>query len=152
MSEVNFDKNREREPYTFANINLLGVCNAKCFFCLGRDISQLLQKHNQTNIHYANWQNFGRFMDKCREEGIKNIYLTGQNVDSLQYSYFTELSKFLQGQGFTFGIRTNGLLAKQMNEEVLAINGTVGYSIHTLNPVRLVRSWGGLNYLTTIGC
>ena len=31
-------KNRNRQVPTFANINLLGKCNADCYFCLGKDI------------------------------------------------------------------------------------------------------------------
>lgn len=37
-------KNRKRDKYTFANINLLGKCNADCYFCLGKDIPELLNK------------------------------------------------------------------------------------------------------------
>jgi hypothetical protein len=33
-------KNRERNNPSFANINLLGLCNAKCFFCLGGDLGE----------------------------------------------------------------------------------------------------------------
>lgn len=139
---VSFEKNRDREKYSFANINLLGVCNAKCFFCLGRDIPHLLSKHNQTNIHFLNWQNFSRFIKWCADEGIKNIYLTGQNVDALQYHFFKELAHTVMDMGFNFGIRTNGLLAQGMIEELKQINGTIGYSIHTLNPTHAQKIMG----------
>ena len=42
-----FTKNREREAPSFANINLLGKCNIRCYFCLGRDIEAELAGQNQ---------------------------------------------------------------------------------------------------------
>ena len=36
-------KNRNRKEYSFANINLLGNCNANCYFCLGKDIQEELK-------------------------------------------------------------------------------------------------------------
>ena len=49
---IDFSKNREREKnYEFANINLLGKCNVDCYFCLGKDIDDLLSLHNQTGVH-----------------------------------------------------------------------------------------------------
>lgn len=47
------NKNRNREKYTFANINLLGTCNANCYFCLGKDISEELSGKNQLNVHFS---------------------------------------------------------------------------------------------------
>ena len=38
------NKNRNRGKFTFANINLLGKCNADCYFCLGKDIADELRK------------------------------------------------------------------------------------------------------------
>jgi len=32
LAVPNTTKNRNRDPYSFANINLLGRCNVDCFF------------------------------------------------------------------------------------------------------------------------
>lgn len=49
---VNNTKNRERDDFSFANINLLGKCNVDCFFCLGKDIENELSCHNQLKDFY----------------------------------------------------------------------------------------------------
>jgi MoaA/NifB/PqqE/SkfB family radical SAM enzyme len=126
-------KNRERKGYSFANINLLGKCNADCFFCLGKDIPELLSKHNQANTHFSEWKNFDKFLDKCRENGISKLYVTGQNMDSLQYKYLDELVEYLQPE-FTIGIRTNGYLAKQNLDTIHKLNDESGFSINSLTP------------------
>lgn len=130
-------KNRNREAYSFANINLLGKCNAKCFFCLGEDIPELLTLHNQVNIHFSQWNNFTAFLDKCRFEGIQNIYITGQNTDSLLYRHLEELIDHLQALGFKVGIRTNGYLFEKNPDLIRVANkckASVGMSIHSLDP------------------
>ena len=55
MEEIKINKNRKREGFTFANINLLGKCNANCYFCLGKDISKELDGKNQLNVHFFFW-------------------------------------------------------------------------------------------------
>lgn len=130
-------KNRNREDYSFANINLLGKCNAKCFFCLGEDIPELLSIHNQIGTHFTEWKNFGKFIDKCKAENIRNLYITGQNTDSLLYKYLGELIDFLQDVfDFNVGIRTNGYLFEKKPELIDVVNkckANVGVSIHSMN-------------------
>lgn len=123
-------KNRSREDYSFANINLLGRCNAKCFFCLGEDIPELLRKHNQNRVHFSEWKNFERFLNTVP---TNRIYITGQNTDSLVYRYTDELIDHLHSRGFQVGIRTNGYLAEKQMETVNKCDLSVGYSIHSLN-------------------
>lgn len=147
MALVNTAKNRSRDRYSFANINLLGKCNVDCFFCLGKDIEDILCKQNQMKVHFSKWLNFQEFLDRCRAENILNIYLTGQNTDPLMYPWLQDLVHFIQGQGFCCGVRTNGFLVlKEENIKALqSMQEEVGYSIHTLNPVTqkmiLGRSW-----------
>ena len=43
-------KNRNRNAYTFANINLLGHCNANCYFCLGKDIAEIKRDTTKKQI------------------------------------------------------------------------------------------------------
>lgn len=128
------NKNRNRNKYTFANINLLGKCNANCYFCLGKDIPQLLNKHNQLHTHFKYWKNFDKFLEKCNENNIQKLYITGQNTDSLCYDYFKELVIYLKEKGFKVGIRTNGYNIENKLDGILELNDEIGLSIHTLNP------------------
>jgi MoaA/NifB/PqqE/SkfB family radical SAM enzyme len=127
-------KNRDRENYTFANINLLGKCNADCYFCLGKDISQDLAGKDQLKLHFMKWKNFMPFLHLCKKHGIRNLYLTGQTADGLQYKYLGELVDFLQGSWFRVGVRTNGYLAKRNIATIRKMDGEIGYSLHSLNP------------------
>lgn len=136
------EKQRNREKYTFANINLLGKCNANCYFCLGKDIDELLSLQNQTQIHFGEWKNFKRFLDVCKKNDIKKLYITGQNTDALIYKYFEELVEYLKNEGFLVGIRTNGYLAEQKLNLINKCNDEIGYSIHSLNPEKNYKIMG----------
>ncbi len=127
-------KNRNRSKYTFANINLLGNCNADCFFCLGKDISKELRNKNHLFIHYSQLKNFNIFLEQCKKYNIKKLYLTGQTADGLQYKYLNELINYLKSNNFIIGVRTNGYLALQKIDSILQMNGEIGYSIHSLKP------------------
>jgi MoaA/NifB/PqqE/SkfB family radical SAM enzyme len=130
---VTINKRRERAEYSFANINLLGKCNAKCYFCLGEDIPELLRKHNNIKQHFLDWPNFDRFITRCDQLNINKIYLTGQNTDSLLYKYRYELLTYLKNYGFTVGLRTNGYLAHKNINLLNMCENSVGLSIHSLN-------------------
>ncbi len=127
-------KEKEREKYTFANINLLGRCNVNCYFCLGKDIEELLSLQNQLTLHFTKWKNFKKFLKTCEKHNIEKLYLTGQNTDALLYKYFDELVEYLKKKGFQIGIRTNGYLAKEKMESINKCNSGIGYSIHSLEP------------------
>jgi molybdenum cofactor biosynthesis enzyme MoaA len=126
-------KNRNRDKYTFANINLLGNCNADCYFCLGKDIASELAGKNQLKTHFSEWENFPEFLDMCREEDVKKLYLTGQTADGLQYKHLDALIDELQNDGFLVGVRTNGYLAECKMDSIKKMKGGIGYSIHTLD-------------------
>lgn len=128
------NKNRNREKYTFANINSLGTCNANCYFCLGKDISEELSGKNQLNIHFSKWNNFEKFLSQCEAEGVKKLYLTGQTADGLQYNYLEEIIDYLQNRGFLVGVRTNGYLAEKKIDAINKMKDEIAYSIHTLKP------------------
>ena len=127
-------KNRERGEYTFANINLLGICNANCYFCLGKDIQNELEGKNQLALYFHAWKNFKRFLATCQDKGISKLYLTGQTADGLQYFFLPQLIDHLQDSGFSVGVRTNGYLAKRKMDEIQMMKGEIGYSIHSLVP------------------
>jgi len=129
-------KNRQRDDYSFANINMLGKCNANCYFCLGKDIEEQLSRHNQMSTFFGNWKNFHKFLDICLEREIRNVYLTGQNTDPSLYPCLQELIDWIQKLGFNCGIRTNGLKVDENLLEVFkTCKASVGYSIHTLSPI-----------------
>lgn len=127
-------KNRNRSEYTFANINLLGNCNADCYFCLGKDISQQLKGKNQLKTHFSEWVNFEHFLQQCRKENVSKLYLTGQTADGLQYEYLNDIIDYLQNNGFTVGVRTNGYLAESKMDAIQKMKDEIGYSIHSLIP------------------
>jgi molybdenum cofactor biosynthesis enzyme MoaA len=130
---IELTKNRDRDAYTFANINLLGKCNVDCFFCLGKDIEKELSCHNQTSVHFSQWRNFDKFLSLCEQNNIKKLYITGQNTDSLMYRYLMLLIPFLHERGFGVGLRTNGFLAARHMSVINSTDLSVGYSIHSLN-------------------
>lgn len=134
MENVKINKNRKRENFTFANINLLGKCNANCYFCLGKDISKELEGKNQLNVHFTEWKNFENFLKTCKESGVKKLYLTGQTADGLQYKYLQEIIDYLQSNDFLVGVRTNGLLAETKMSCIQSMKDEIAYSIHTLKP------------------
>ena len=125
-------KQRNRDKYTFANINLMGPCNANCYFCLGKDIERIVSAENQINIHFSQWKNFQEFIQKCKENNINKLYITGQNTDALIYKYLDELIKYLKENGFLVGIRTNGYLAEKRLNILNTCNDEIGYSLHSL--------------------
>lgn len=127
-------KNRNRSQYTFANINLLGKCNADCFFCLGKDIAEHLTKHDQTKDYFPVWKNFYKFLDRCDKLRIRKIYITGQNTDALCYKYLKALINYLQvGRKFDVGIRTNGKLALDRMKTIHQCRDEIGISINALS-------------------
>jgi molybdenum cofactor biosynthesis enzyme MoaA len=133
---INNEKNRQRDAYTFANINLLGACNARCFFCLGLDIQSELAGQNQLHDHFYAWRNFRAFLDRCQQERVTKLYLTGQNTDALLYPHLSELIDAVHALGFQLGLRTNGYAA---TPEAVALANccelSTGYSIHSLSPI-----------------
>lgn len=139
---VNTAKNRERDSYSFANINLLGRCNARCFFCLGEDLPNQLGCYKNNALmrtRFDKWSRWDEFKSRCKKEGITKLYVTGQNTDSLLYPYLCQLVDHLQRDGFQVGLRTNGYELMEFPELIGdVINRTdlsVGYSIHSLNPI-----------------
>lgn len=132
---MNTTKNRDREPFSFANLNLLGRCNVDCFFCLGKDIEEELKPHNQLKVPVAELPRLPEFLTLCRQHKVQKLYVTGQNTDSLLYAELGELVSFLHDKGFMVGLRTNGYRAGAKMEIINRCDLSVGYSIHTLNPV-----------------
>ena len=126
-------KNRNKETPSFANINMLGLCNIHCYFCLGEDIPDHFGDKNCLATNFAHWDNFDKFLVLCQENGIKKLYLTGQNTDPTLYHYLRELVDFLQDAGFDVGIRTNGYEAIGCLDIINSCREEIGYTINSLD-------------------
>jgi molybdenum cofactor biosynthesis enzyme MoaA len=130
--EVNV-KNRNRSPYSFANINLLGGCNQDCYFCLGKDLSEL-EGVDTNATPYGLLPRLDEFLEIVKANGISKIYITGQTTDALMYGDLDFLISCLKDDhGFFVGIRTNGVLAEEMISTVNNCN-SVGYTMLSLQP------------------
>lgn len=142
-------KNRNKNQYSFANINLLGKCNCNCYFCLGNDLQDEFGQYNNLNEYFTEWNNWNQFLDYCRQLQIKQIYITGQNTDALCYKHLNKLLSYLDTEGFFAGIRTNGLLATEkmgvINRSTTCFGDAVSYSIHTLDPKTMSLMTGRQN-------
>lgn len=138
-------KVRVRSPYSFANINLLGKCNVDCYFCLGKDLEKEFDKYQTLQTHFSEWGNWKEFVSRCKQYNIPQIYITGQNTDSLLYHYLEELIQYLKGEGFYVGLRTNALLAKKkmniINQCTTCWGDAVSYSVHTLKMETQKQIW-----------
>lgn len=157
---INTAKNRQRDPYSFANINLLGGCNVRCFFCLGADMPEIDCFGNKLMArHYSDWNRFDDFKAMCHRLNIKKVYITGQNTDALLYPYLADLINHLHAAGFQVGLRTNGYALIERPDLIDTVNAadlSVGYSIHSLDPMTTkmilgrpqIPSWGTVIPLT----
>jgi molybdenum cofactor biosynthesis enzyme MoaA len=137
IREPEFRKNLERTAPSFANINLLGRCNVDCYFCLGKDLEERFALQNQLKDHFSKWRNFENFLDGAWDAGIRRVYVTGQNTDSLIYPYLPHLIDYLQDEReFDVGLRTNGYLAPRWlgRGVIQRCRRNVGYSIHSRDP------------------
>lgn len=128
-----FDKLRERESPTFANINLLGPCNVDCYFCLGKDIDSVWGSMNHLKVKPDDMPNLDTFLSICKDKGVQSVYVTGQNTDALAYRHLEELIGKIQGYGFRAGLRTNGYLWARNLDAIRRCDANPGFSIHTLN-------------------
>lgn len=133
MKLATITKNRNREKYTFANINLLGNCSVDCFFCLGKDLENELVGKNQLRTHFSKWDNFSKFISRCKQEEVNKLYLTAQNTDPLLYVHFDELVAHLKDQGFEVGVRTGGYWPLKKVKSLKKLNGEIGLSFNSIS-------------------
>jgi len=96
----------------FANIHLSGACNRSCYFCIGQHMPGL---DPINNLDTWPLPGMDEFLTKCREQGVKEINLTGSDTDPLLYRHLPELTAFLRKEipGAILGIRTNGVLEER---------------------------------------
>jgi MoaA/NifB/PqqE/SkfB family radical SAM enzyme len=97
--------------FDFANILFSGACNARCPFCIGK---QVLPGLNQDNLHLFPPANLDRFIHLVWEHRIPQVVLTGTNTDPQLYAYEGELLALLRQRlpaGTQISLHTNGRLA-----------------------------------------
>lgn len=79
--------------YTFANILFSGVCNAKCPYCIGK---QIKTDFSQNNLDIFPLKNLDDFITKVNQNNIKQISFTGTNTDPQLYKHEKELISYLR--------------------------------------------------------
>ena len=95
----------------FANILFSGRCNARCPFCIGRQLDPRL---NVDNLDQYPPRNLSRFLEMIRQQNVRQVVLTGTNTDPQLYRYEESLLAFLRGAlpaETRFSLHTNGRLA-----------------------------------------
>ena len=95
----------------YAEILILGKCICKCFYCLGNEMSKAC-KCNQLSEHFSEWKNFPEFIEQCKKEDIKKIYVSSVNTDPFIYKYIDELVAYLRTEFELVGIRGNAAALK----------------------------------------
>jgi hypothetical protein len=91
-------------------------------------------KYNHLNVLPSELSNLDEYLDLLENDGIRKVYVTGQNCDSLQYKCLDELITILHDRGFGVGLRTNGYLALQKMDTINRCELSTGYTINSLIP------------------
>ncbi len=102
--------------YDFANILFAGPCNARCPFCIGRQIDPRLSVNNLREFPPSN---LDRFVEMVLAHAIKQVIFTGTTTDPQLYRHEARLLDYLRSQlpGDThYSLHTNGRLALQKLE------------------------------------
>ena len=97
--------------YDFANILFAGPCNARCSFCIGRQIDPRLSVNNLREFPPLN---LDRFIEMIVEYEIRQIVFTGTTTDPQLYQHEARLLDHLRCQlpeDTRFSLHTNGRLA-----------------------------------------
>jgi MoaA/NifB/PqqE/SkfB family radical SAM enzyme len=97
--------------YDFANILFAGPCNARCPFCIGRQIDPRLSVNNLREFPP---RNLDRFIDRITEHSIKQVVFTGTTTDPQLYQHEARLLDHLRTRlpdDTRYSLHTNGRLA-----------------------------------------
>lgn len=95
----------------FGNIHLSGICNRKCYFCIGQ---HMMDVDALNTLNTWPLPGIDNFVDECIKHGVREINLTGTNTDPLLYTKMWDLKKYLHYRMphpyyCELGIRTNGI-------------------------------------------
>ena len=97
--------------YDFANILFAGPCNARCPFCIGRQIDPRLSVNNLNEFPP---RNLDRFIELIGVHAIKQVVFTGTTTDPQLYRHEGRLLDHLRARLPTdtqYALHTNGRLA-----------------------------------------
>lgn len=97
--------------YDFANLLFAGPCNARCPFCIGRQVDGGL---NQPNLQCYPPRNLDAFVEMIRHFAIRQIVFTGTTTAPQLYRHEARLLEYLRGElhpESRFSLHTNGRLA-----------------------------------------
>lgn len=118
----------------YGEIYFLGKCNAKCYYCLSKEMSNLKKDdENQMVTHFKEWENFDEYVDLLKENDVKKIYLSSVTTEPMMYKYLDELVDYLRTNGFKVGIRTNGYFANDKMDTLLKLDEEISFSINSFN-------------------
>ena len=138
---MNEDYALRSTQYDFANILFAGPCNARCPFCIGRQIDPRLSVNNLREFPP---RNLDRFIDRIVEHEIKQIVFTGTTTDPQLYQHEARLLDELRRQlpGDTqYSIHTNGRLALKKLETFNHYDRAC-LSFPTFNPITYFTMMG----------
>ncbi len=125
----------------FANILFSGRCNARCPFCIGRQVDPRL---NVDNLGEYPPRNLARFVEMIRQQRARQVVLTGTNTDPQLYRHEGRLLAHLRGvlpAETRFSLHTNGRLALR-KMEVFNRYDRVALSIPSFDPAIYRRVMG----------
>ncbi len=127
--------------YDFANVLFSGRCNARCPFCIGR---QVHPHFNEDNLHRFPPRNLDKFIEMIWRFQIRQVILTGTNTDPQLYQHEEKLLRVLREQtppGTQLVLHTNGRLAlRKMG--IFNQYDRVSVSLPSFNPVTYRRMMG----------
>jgi hypothetical protein len=87
-----------------------------------------------------------KFVAKCREQGVKEINLTGSDTDPLLYRHLDKLCAYLRESipGLRLGVRTNGVLVRNggYTHPAWHLFDKASISITTFDPELYVKTMG----------
>ena len=97
--------------YDFANILFAGPCNARCPFCIGKQIDPRLSVNNLREFPP---RNLDRFIALIGTHAIKQVVFTGTTTDPQLYQHEARLLDYLRARlpaDTQYALHTNGRLA-----------------------------------------
>jgi len=132
---------RRISQYDFANILFAGPCNARCPFCIGRQIDPRLSVNNLREFPP---RNLDRFVELILHHAIRQVVFTGTTTDPQLYRYEARLMDYLRRQlpdHTQYSLHTNGRLALK---KIDALNqyDRVCVSFPSFNPLTYFKMMG----------
>lgn len=97
--------------YDFANILFSGPCNARCSFCIGKQLDSRL---NVNNLKLFPPHNLARFIYQLQIHNLGQVVFSGTNTDPQLYQHEARLLALLKKElsaKTRFSLHTNGRLA-----------------------------------------